>query len=78
MTIGTHELELIKKEVAGIRDFYNARMDKELPPLKEEMDRITAQVSRVQDMWRQGEKQAILAKYGGQDRSRVPYGKYKP
>jgi len=27
-------------------------------------------------MWREGEKQAILSKYSGGDRSRVPYGKY--
>ena len=28
-------------------------------------------------MWRQGEKDAILAKYGGRERPRVPYGKYQ-
>ena len=77
MTIGTHELELIKREVAGIREFYNARIDAELPPIREEVNRIAAQVARVQDMWRDGEKRAILAKYDGLDRPRVSYGKYK-
>ncbi len=28
-------------------------------------------------MWHQGEKDAILAKYGGRERPRVPYGKYQ-
>ena len=37
MTIGTQDLELIKKEVASIREFYDARMDEDLPPMKEEM-----------------------------------------
>ena len=77
MTIGTQGLELIKKEVAGIRDFYNARLDADLPPLKEEIGRIAAQVATVQEMWRQGEKQAILSKYGGLERPRVAYGKYQ-
>ncbi len=77
MTIGTQDLELIRKEVAGIRDFYNARMDADIPPLKEEIGRIAAQVAGVQEMWRQGEKEAILAKYGDRERPRVPYGKYQ-
>ena len=33
MIIGTQELELIKREMAGIRDFYQSRMDAELPPI---------------------------------------------
>ncbi len=77
MTIGTQDLELIRKEVAGIREFYNARMDADIAPLKEEIGRIAAQVAGVQEMWRQGEKEAILAKYGGRERPRVPYGKYQ-
>ena len=77
MTIGTQDMEPIRKEVAGIRDFYNSRMDQELPPVKEEIERIAAQVGRIQKMWRSGEKQAILAKYGSEDRPRVPYGKYQ-
>ena len=40
MTIGTHDMELIKREMAGIRDFYQSRMDAELPPLREEVGRL--------------------------------------
>ena len=76
MTISRQELDLIKKEVAGVRDYYNARMGDEIPPLKEEVDRIASQVTRIQNMWRDGEKRAILSNYGAQDRPRVPYGKY--
>ena len=77
MTIGAHELDLIRKEVGSIREFYSSRMDAEIPPLKEEVDRIASQIIRVQEMWKEGEKQAILQKYAGDDRPRVPYGKYK-
>ena len=77
MTIGTEDLELIKREVAGIREFYNARLDSDLPPIKEEVDRLAARVSRLQEMWRDGEKRAILGKLGDADRPRVPYGKYQ-
>ena len=77
MTIGAHELDLIRKEVGSIREFYSSRMDAEIPPLKEEVDRIASQIIRVQEMWKDGEKQAILQKYAGDDRPRVPYGKYK-
>ncbi len=37
MTIGTHDLDLIKREVASIREYYQSRMDAEIPPLKEEV-----------------------------------------
>ena len=77
MTIGAHELELIKREVAGIRDFYNARMNSEIPPLREEVDRIASLVGRIQDTWREGEKRAILARFSDTDRPRVPHGKYE-
>ena len=77
MTIGTQDLELIKKEIAGIKEFYNARMNKDIPPIKEEVDRLAAKVARIHDSWREGEKRAILAKYDGLDRPRVPYGKYQ-
>ena len=77
MTIGTQEMELIKREVAGIREFYQARMDAELPPLKEEVQRIAGHVRKIQDSWREGEKRQILATYGGGDRLRVPFGKYE-
>ncbi len=77
MTISAQDLDLIKKEVAGVREFYNARIDSELPPLKEEVSRVSAQIARIREIWKNGEKQALLGKYGGQDRPRVPYGKYQ-
>ena len=76
MTIAAQDLELIKRELSGIREFYDARIDKEIPPLKEEMDRISAQLNKVQEMWRDGEKRAILSRNGGDGRSRVGFGKY--
>lgn len=42
MALGTQDIELIKREVASIRDFYQSRMDSEIPPLKEEVGRIAA------------------------------------
>ncbi len=77
MTLASKDMELIKREVAGIRDFYQSRWDSELPPLKEEVSRVAAQLGRIQELWRDGEKRAILAKFGGEDRPRALYGKYK-
>ena len=77
MTLASKDMELIKQEVAGIRDFYQSRWDSELPPLKEEVGRVAAQLSRIQELWRDGEKRALLAKFGGEDRPRALYGKYK-
>ena len=51
-------------------------MDLEIPPIKEDVNRVAAQLNYVQEMWREGEKRAILSKYSGGDRSRVPDGKY--
>ncbi len=76
MTIGTQDLDLIKKEVASVREYYQSRMDQEIPPLKEEVDRVAAQLARVQDNWREGEKRAILSQISGAERQRVAYGKY--
>ena len=76
MTIGTQDLELIKREVSGIREYYQSRLDAELPPLKDEVGRITAQLARIQDLWREGEKRSILARFGVGERPRVAYGKY--
>ena len=77
MTLGTQDIELIKREVAGIRDFYQARLDAELPPLQEEVSRLAAQLGQAQERWREGEKRSILAKFGGAERPRVSHGKYK-
>ena len=46
MTLANQDIELIKREVAGIRDFYQSRLDAELPPLQEEVGRISAQLGR--------------------------------
>ncbi len=77
MTLAAQDIELIKREVAGIRDFYQSRMDSEIPPLKEEVGRVAVQLGRIQELWREGEKRALLAKFGGEDRPRVAFGKYK-
>jgi HK97 family phage major capsid protein len=77
MALATQDIELIKREVASIRDFYQSRMDSEIPPLKEEVGRVAAQLNRVQELWRDGEKRSMLGKYGAPDRPRVPYGKYQ-
>ena len=76
MTIAAQDLELIKQELSGIREFYDARIDKDIPPIKEEMDRIGRQLSKVQGMWRDGEKRALLSRSGGTERPRVGFGKY--
>ena len=46
MTIAAQDLELIKRELSGIREFYGARIDTEIPPLKEEMNRIAGQLKK--------------------------------
>ena len=77
MSIGTQELEVIKKEVAGVREFYETRIKESVQPLKEETERIAGQVRGIQERWKAAEKQSILAQHGGLDRPRVPFGKYK-
>ena len=62
--------------MAAIREYDQSRTDSEIPPLKEEVDRVAPQLNHVHEMWWDGEKRAILSKYSGGDRSRVPYGKY--
>ena len=76
MTIAAQDLELIKRELSGIREFYDARINTEIPPLKEEMDRISGQLNKVQQLWRDGEKRALLSRFGGSNRPRVDFGKY--
>jgi len=65
MTIAAQDLELIKRELSGIREFYDARINTEIPPLKGEMDRISGQLNKVQQLWRDGEKRALLSRFGG-------------
>ena len=76
MAIASQDLELIKQEVGSIRDFYQSRMDAEVAPLREEVTRIEKRLDRAQELWREGEKRAILSKYAGGSRLRVAKGKY--
>ena len=81
MTLSTWELETIKNEVAEVREFYRQRMDADLPPLREEMERLSRAVGELTEKQRVGEKQAMLARFAGRaaggDRPRVPFGKYQ-
>ena len=77
MTLSTWELETIKNEVAEVRDFYRQRLDADLPPLQEELERLGRAVNELTEKQRAGERQAMLAQYGGADRPRVPFGKYR-
>ena len=58
MTIAAQDLELIKRELSGIREFYDARINTEIPPLKEEMDRISGQLNKAQQLWRELERES--------------------
>ena len=81
MTLSTWELDTIKNEVAEVREFYRQRMDADLPPLREEMERLSRAVGELTEKQRVGEKQAMLARYAGGERGgnrpRVPFGKYQ-
>ena len=71
----TASMELVKRELGGIREFYEQRMNAEIPPLREEMERLGSQLAKLQDARRQGEKLALLNHHAG-DRPRVLFGKY--
>ena len=78
MTLSTWELETIKNEVAEVREFYRQRLDADIPPLREEVGRLSRAVSEIVEQQRAGERKALLANYGGGgDRPRVPAGKYR-
>ena len=81
MTLSTWELETIKNEVAEVREFYRQRMDADLPPLREELERLSRTVGDLTEKQRSGERQAMLARFSGIDRGgdrpRVPFGKYQ-
>ena len=79
MTLSTWELETIKNEVAEVREFYRQRLDADIPPLQEEMERLSRAVGEITEKQRAGERQAMLARYAGDgnDRPRVPFGKYR-
>ena len=74
--ISTASLEMVKRELGGIREFYEQRMNAEIPPLREEVERIGSQLLKLQDVRRQGEKRAILQQAGVGERARVLFGKY--
>ena len=81
MTLSTWELETIKNEVAEVREFYRQRMDADLPPLREELERLSRAVGDLTEKQRSGERQSMLARFSGMDRGgdrpRVPLGKYQ-
>ena len=77
MALGTEDMERIKQEVAGIKDFYQSRMDAEIPPLQEEVGRISAQLGQMQEQTREVQRRGILESAGAESRPRVPYGKYQ-
>ncbi len=74
-SVSTASLELVKRELGGIREFYESKMNAEIPPLREEMERIGSQLAKLQDARRQGEKLSLLNQHGG-DRGRALFGKY--
>ena len=63
--------------MAAIRDFYQQRLDAELPPLKEEVDRVASQLARVQERQKEGRRRSILEGYHTGEPHRVPFGKYR-
>ena len=87
MTLSTWEMETIKNEVAEAREFYRQRLDADIPPLQEEIGRLSQAVSDLTEKQRAGERKALLANYGGgasaggigigNDRPRVVGGKYR-
>ena len=83
MTLSTWELDTIKNEVAEVREFYRQRLDADIPPLREELERLSRAVGEITEKQRASERQAMLAHYfdgvraGGNDRPRVPFGKYR-
>ena len=65
MTLSTWEMETIRKEVAEVREFYRQRLDADLPPLQEEVGRLSRAVVELTEKQRVGERRALLANYGG-------------
>ena len=74
--ISTASLEMVKRELGGIREFYEQRMNAEIPPLREEVERLGSQLLKLQDARRQGEKRSLLQQAGVGERARVMFGKY--
>ena len=81
MTLSTWEMETIKNEVAEVREFYRQRLDADLPPLQEEIRRLSQAVGEITERRRESERQQVLAQYNGGarggERPVVPFGKYQ-
>ena len=81
MTLSTWEMETIKNEVAEVREFYRQRLDADLPPLQEEIRRLSQAVAEITERRREAERQQVLAHYNGGvgsgERPVVPFGKYQ-
>ena len=81
MTLSTWEMETIKNEVAEVREFYRQRLDADLPPLQEEIRRLSQAVGEITERRREVERQQVLAHYNGGarggERPVVPFGKYQ-
>ena len=81
MTLSTWEMETIKNEVAEVREFYRQRLDADLPPLQEEIRRLSQAVGEITERRREAERQQVLAQYNGGarggERPVVPFGKYQ-
>ena len=81
MTLSTWEMETIKNEVAEVREFYRQRLDADLPPLQEEIRRLSQAVGEITERRREAERQQVLAQYKGGarggERRVVPFGKYQ-
>ena len=75
MTMATQQLDLIKRELSGLREFYEERLNSELPPLREEVGRLAGRLNQLQEHAREGERAALLHQYAA-DRPRVAFGKY--
>ena len=81
MILSTWEMETIKNEVAEVREFYRQRLDADLPPLQEEIRRLSQAVGEITERRREAERQQVLAQYKGGarggERPVVPFGKYQ-
>ena len=81
MTLSNWEMETIKNEMAEVREFYRQRLDADLPPLQEEIKRLSQAVGEITERRREAERQQVLAHYNGgagsSERPVVSFGKYQ-
>jgi HK97 family phage major capsid protein len=74
MTMKTEEL--VAQQVADIKGFLDEKQAQHLAPLKEEQARLSAQVQQILAQQRDMRRNALVSTFG-QDRPRVPFGKYQ-